>query len=119
MHHIVAGSELIQLFQAQSYLAATCLVALQIILVKAVEQLMVGKDTNTQSVVGKTFVQCPFYGGEGYIVSTVLKDGADAVGLFQAVTAYVDSVVTGEVFAETLCHHVEVFMEDGLCRSME
>ena len=43
----------------------------------------------------------------------------DAVGLFQAVAAYVDGVVTGEVFAETLCHHVEVFMEDRLYRSME
>ena len=64
-------------------------------------------------------MQCPFYGGKGYVVSTVLKDGTDAVGLFQAVAAYVDGVVTGEVFAETLRHHVEVFMEDRLYRSME
>ncbi len=80
---------------------------------------MVGKGTNTQSVVGKPFVQCPFYGSKRYVVSTVFKDGADTVGLFQAVTAYVDGVPAGEVFSETLCHHVEVFMEDGLCRSME
>ena len=119
MHHIVAGGELVQLLQAQGHLAAACLVALQVILVKAVEQLMVGKDADTQSVVGKAFVQRPFHGGKGYVVSTVLKDGTDAVSLFQAVAAYVDGVVTGEVFAETLCHHVEVFMEDRLYRSME
>ncbi len=119
MHHIVAGSKLIQLFQTQSHLAAACLVTLQVVLVKTVEQLMVGKGTNTQSVVGKPFVQCPFYGSKRYVVSTVFKDGADTVGLFQAVTAYVDGVPAGEVFSETLCHHVEVFMEDGLCRSME
>ena len=47
-------------------------------------------------------MQCPFHGGKGYVVSTVLKDGTDAVGLCQAVAAYVDGVVTGEVFAETL-----------------
>ena len=47
MHHIVAGGELVQLLQAQGHLAAARLVALQVILVKAVEQLMIGKDTDT------------------------------------------------------------------------
>ena len=64
-------------------------------------------------------MQCPFHGGKGYVVSTVLKDGTDAVSLFQAVAAYVDGVVTGEVFEETLRNNVKVFKEDRQNRSIE
>ena len=47
MHYVVAGRKLVQLFQRESHFATPRLVALQVILVKAIEQLVVGKDTQT------------------------------------------------------------------------
>ena len=89
MHHVVAGSELVQLLQRESHLAATCLVALEVVLVEAVEKLVVGEDAQAQCVVGKALVQGLLHRGEGDAVSPILEDGADAVCLLLAVATYI------------------------------
>ncbi len=86
MHHIVAGGELVQLLQAQSHLATAGFIAFQVVFMETVEKLVVGKDTETQRIVGKTLVQGTFNGCEGDIISPVFKNSADTVGLLQ--TAY-------------------------------
>ena len=47
VHHVVAHLKLLYLFQRQGHLAAACLVALQVVLVEAVENLVVGKQTQS------------------------------------------------------------------------
>ena len=89
VHHVVAGGELVQLLQGKGHLAAACLVALEVILMEAVEQLVVGEDAEVQGVVGKAFVQGLVDGGEGDAVAPVVEDGADAVGLLAAVATYI------------------------------
>ena len=58
MHNEVAGLELVQLFQSQCHLTSPCLVTFQIIFVETVEYLMIGKETTTQRIIGKPFMQC-------------------------------------------------------------
>ena len=92
MYHIIARRELIELFQTQGDLSAASFIALQVVLVETVEQLMVGKDAETQSVIGKSLVQGTLYGGKGDVVSTVVEDSPDAVGLLLAVATYIQVV---------------------------
>ena len=114
MHHVISGSKLIQLFQAQSHLAAAGFIAFQVVFVKTVEQLVVGKDAETQSIVGKALVQGTLNGGKGDVISPVFKDSADTVGLFQTVTAYIKGIVARQVVLEAFRHQVEILMEDRL-----
>ena len=56
---------------------------------------MVGKDAETQRIVGKTLMQVRQSGCEGDIISPVFKDSADTVGLLQTVAAYIEGIVAG------------------------
>ena len=86
---VVAGRELVQLFQREGELAAPCLVAFKVELVEAVEQLMVREEADAQRLVGETFVYRLVDGGEGEVVSPVLEDRADAGGLLLYVAQYI------------------------------
>ena len=57
MHHIVAHLELLNLLQRQRHLTTTGLVALEVVLMEAVENLMVGEEARFQVVVGKALVE--------------------------------------------------------------
>ena len=57
MHHIVANLELLNLLEREGHLTTTGLVALQIVLMEAVEDLMISKDANTEVFVSKTLMK--------------------------------------------------------------
>ena len=119
VHHVISGGKLVQLLQAQSHLATAGFIAFQVVFMETVEKLVVGKDAETQRIVGKTLVQGTFNGCEGDIISPVFKNSADTVGLLQTVAAYIEGIVTRKIVAETLCHQVEILMEDRLCNGAE
>ena len=57
MHHEVANLELLDLLQRERHLTATGLVALQVVLMETVEDLMIGKETDAEVVVGKALME--------------------------------------------------------------
>src|SRR3712207_3796873 len=65
MHHIIAGSELVQLFQRQRYFPRTSLVALQVVFMKTVEKLMIGKHTHPQRIIREPFMKGSLNGSKG------------------------------------------------------
>ena len=119
MHYVISGSKLIQFLQAQGYLTATGLVAFQIVFMETVEQLVIGKDTETQSIIRKTFMQSALYGCKRDVISPVFKDSTNTFGLLQTVTAYIKSIITRKIVVKTFRHQVEVLMEDWLRSSVE
>ena len=89
MYHVVAGRELVQLLQRQGNLTATGFVALEVVLMEAVEELVVREDTEAERIVGEAFVQGLLHRGKDDVVAPVLEDGPQAVGLLGAVTTYI------------------------------
>ena len=57
MHHIVANLELLNLLQREGHLTTPGLVALQVVLMEAVEDLMISKDANAEVFVSKTLMK--------------------------------------------------------------
>ena len=57
MHHIVANLELLNLLEREGHLTTTGLVALQVVLMEAVEDLMISKDANTEVFVDEAFMK--------------------------------------------------------------
>ena len=85
MHDIVAYLKLLYLLQRQGNLATTGLIRAQIILVETIENLMVGKDTKLQIVIGKAFVERAFYAVE-QDVTLLCKDIAQTIQLLGTVS---------------------------------
>ena len=85
MHDIVAYLKLLYLLQRQGNLATTGLIRAQIILVETIENLMVGKDTKLQIVIGKAFVERAFYAIE-QDVTLLCKDIAQTIQLLGTVS---------------------------------
>ena len=65
MDHIVANLELLNFLQREGNLAATSLIALQVVFVEAVEYLMVGEETSAQIIVDIAFMKCVVNRNEG------------------------------------------------------
>ena len=57
MHHIVANLELLNLLEREGHLTTTGLVALQIVLMEAVEDLMISKDANAEVFISETLMK--------------------------------------------------------------
>ena len=53
---------------------------------------MIGKHTNTQLIIGKTFMQRSFHGNKADVIATILKDGTDSLSLLITVTTYIKSI---------------------------
>ena len=120
VHHVVARLELVEFLQREGYLAAARLVALEVVLVEAVEQLVVGEDAQAQLVVGKAFVQGLLHRRKGDLLApALLEDGTDAVGLLGAVATDIDGIAVGQIAGKAVGHEVEVLVEDGLRRRVE
>ena len=119
VYYIVARAELVELLERQGHLATAGTVALEVVLVKTVEQLVVGEDAQVQGVVGKAFVQGTVYGSELYVVAPFFEDVVQAVGLFLAVAANEQGIALLHVLLEAVGHEVEVLVEDGLRRGIE
>ena len=54
------------------------------------------------------------HGGERDIVSTILENHPDTIGLFLLIAQYVQRITLVEVFMERLAHPVEILMIDRL-----
>ena len=57
MHQIVTDLQFLQFFHGEGHLTRTRSIALQIVLMEAVEDLMVGKETCAKVIVYESFVQ--------------------------------------------------------------
>ena len=57
MHHIVANLKLLNLLQREGHLTTTGLVALQVVLMEAVEDLMISKDANAEVFVSEPLMK--------------------------------------------------------------
>ena len=86
---------------------------------KAVEQLMIGEETEAQGVVHESFMQGTFHGSEGNVVTSILEDCSDAVGLFGAVATNIYGIAVGQELSERVGHQVEVLVKDGLHDGVE
>ena len=96
MDHIVAGLELAELAQRQGELARACAVALEGVLVEAVENLVVSEDAHLGIVVDESFVERAVDGLELYAVAAVGEYLAQAVELLGVVREYAQAVALGE-----------------------
>ena len=80
MHHIVAYLELLNLLQRQCHLTTAGLVALQVVLVEAVKNLVVGEEARLQVVVHEALVQRAVDGGEkGKVIRSYQPDSVGRV----------------------------------------
>ena len=113
--HVVAHLELLQLLQCQCHLARACLVALQVVLVEAVEYLVVGHQTEAQVVVDESFVE--------RLVDTfklsLVHDLAQSLNLLLTVGQHAELIALEGVVAEGLAQQVEVLVEQRLGRDVE
>ena len=121
VNHVVAQLELLNLLQRQGHLATACLVALQVVLVEAVEDLVVGEEAHPQVVVDEALVQRAVYGSEKRRV--VSGEGQEnllqPLVLLLAVGQYVDGVPLQLIVLEGLGEQVEVLVEERLGRCVE
>ena len=56
---------------------------------KAVEQLVIREKADTQGLIGKTFMNGLVDGGKRYVVSPILKNGADTGCLLFYIAQYI------------------------------
>ena len=92
---VVAILNLGELAQRHGELARAGAVALEGVLVEAVENLVVGEDTELCGVVDETLVEGAFHGFEAYVVATVGKNGAEALKLAVVVAEDEEPVALG------------------------
>ena len=78
VHDVVAHLNLVQLLERQGQLARAGAVALEIVFVESVEDLMVGKHTESQVIVDKPLVQRAQAWLKPDVVLAVVEDGTQA-----------------------------------------
>ena len=79
VHHVVAHLELLYLLEREGYLTAAGLVALEIVLMEAIENLVVGKQTETGVDIDEALVEGLVYGDE---IDALLHLGEDVLQAF-------------------------------------
>ena len=118
VHHVVANLELLYFLQRQRHLAATGFVGAQVVLMEAVENLVVGEDTQLQVVIHETGMEGTFNRIERH--GTLLgKDVAQAFQLLGAVCQDAEAIAASQALLQRLLQQVEILVELGLWRSME
>ena len=119
MHHVVARLKLAELLERDGHLAATRLVATEVILMETVEYLMVGKAGHAHGVVDESAMNGLVHRREGDVAAALLEDGFQALGLLGAVGEYIHLVAPLYEVGERLLHQFEVLVEKRLGRSVE
>ena len=123
MHNEVAHLELLDLLQRKSHLTTTGLVALQVVLMETVKDLVVGKETNAQVVIHKTFMKGSVNAhkralrGERCVLTIV--NVFQTLDLFLTVGKDINLVALKEVILERLRQQVEILMEERLNSDIE
>ena len=119
MHHVIARFKLIQLFERKSHLSTACFVATQIVFMKTVEYLMIGKNAVLQRMIYETLVQSTVYRSEFNLISPLLEYIPQAVGLLHAIRADKDFISTLQEIGQRARYQIKVLMKDGLHGSLE
>ena len=120
MHHEVANLELLDLLQRERHLTTTGLVALQVVLMETVEDLMIGKETDAEVVVGKALVERLFNRRKSHIGDCPrCENFLQAFVLLLAVGEDIDLIALQEIVFEGFRQQVEVLVEEGLDGDME
>ena len=114
MHDIVALLDLVQFLERQGQLARAGTVALEVILVEAVKDLMVGKDAQLQILIHKALVQRAQHRLEADGVATVLKDVVQALNLHGAVAQDDQLVALRQEIGKRLTDKVKILVVDAL-----
>ena len=86
---------------------------------ETVEDLMIGKETDTEIIVSKAFVKCLFDGCEDDILSHFGKDILQTLVLLLTVGKDIDLIALQQIVLERLGEQVEVLMEEGLHGDMK
>ena len=118
VNHVVANLKLLYLFQRQSHLASSGLVALQVVLVETVEDLMVGEATHAQVMVYEALVQRAVDAFEGKS-RFFGKDVFQSLNLLLAVGQHIELVPLQKIVLQSYCQQVEVLVEERLGRGIE
>ena len=92
MHHIITRFEHVKLFQRKCNLTTSCLITAQIIFMKTVKYLMIGKNTAMQRMIDKSFMQSTVYSCKIYFITTLTKDICQSVRLFYTVRTYINGI---------------------------
>ena len=114
MYHIIAKLKLIQLLQTLCYLATSCLVALEVILMETVENLMIGKDTHPLFIIHKTFVDGLLNSSKLNVITPILEDGLDAFRLLLTITTYKQPIAIQQIALQSFAQQIKILVEDGL-----
>ena len=118
MHHKVANLKLLDLLQREGHLTTTGLIALEVVLMETVEDLVVGKDADTQIVVCKALVEGILDWSEGYFC-LFGKNILQALILFLTVRTDIDLIALQQIVLEGLREQLEVLMEQRLDGDVE
>ena len=119
MHHEITYLELLDLLQREGHLTTAGLVALEVVFMETIENLMIGKDTDVQVVVGKALVEGLIDRGKDDLLGLLGKDILQTFILFLAVGKDKDLIALQQIVLERLCQQVEVLMEERLDSDME
>ena len=114
VYHVVAHFELLDFLQRQRHLAATCLVALQVVFVEAVKYLMVGEEACLQVIVDESLVQS-FVNRDEYFRKNVLQSFL----LLLAICQDVESVALSGIQLQRLRQQIEILVEQRLSLGVE
>ena len=85
VHHEIALLKLVKFLERERDFARSGFIGFQVVLVKTVEDLMIGEAADFQRFIGKSFMQCFVYRYKGNIVAPIIEDGAQALMLLLAV----------------------------------
>ena len=118
MNHEVANLKLLYLLKRKCHLTTTGLVALEVVFMEAVEDLVVGKNTDAQFVISKALVERFINAGERYIC-LFGKDILQTLNLLLTVGEDIDLIPLKEIVLKGLSQQVEVLMEEGLHGDIE
>ena len=119
VHHVVARFKLREFLERDGHLATARLVATQVILMEAVEDLMVSEAGHPHRSIGKSSMNGPIHRLKGYVIATLLEDGLQALGLLGAIGEDIELIPTPDEVGKRLLHQFEVLMEQRLGRCLE
>ena len=121
VYYEIAYLKLLNLLQRKGHLAATCLVALQVVLVETVENLMVGKVADAQVVIGKALVQGVVNGNKRkrIVFTLTTQDVLQSFVLLLTVGQYAELIAFKHIVLKGLRKKSEVLVECGLHGDMK
>ena len=119
MHYVIADFDLVQLLERHGHASAAGLVAVQGVVVEAVEYLMVGEIARLPVIVDEAFMDGRFDGSECDLVAAVFEDVLQSLGLTRRIAEHEQAVSLVDEARETVGYQFEIFMIQSLWRCVE